>query len=328
MKHLLTLFGLAAIIAACGDDTGSSATGSGGSAAGSGGSSSEGSGGAPATTSDAATTTSGTSASSVSTSTGEGAGPGSGGAGTGTGGGEGTGGSTPVDGPQGDIRVGAYRLSEDSPVVDVYGTFDAEPRCEVLANEGDCVLSRCLFDPGPTADAGTIELTGGDIDDVLEFPDYVLLNDGEPIVAGDVVTASADGADTPAFELSATFPARLVATEPSFEGGSLGANDDLTVSWEGDGTDRVAVLVTEGADFDDPDFDEVRCEVAMADGEVVVPGVLLAQMETTGQVTLSVQELSSDVLAIEDWTLTLHLTRYADAANGIAGDAFQFYDLE
>lgn len=326
MKHLCSLFGLVAVIAACGDDTGGTGSGSGGSAAGSGGRSSEGSGGAPGTTtSDAATTTSSSSASTASSSTGEGPGPGPG---AGGGGGEGTGGGQTADGPQGDIRVGAYRVSEDSPVLDVYGTFDAEPRCTVLASEGGCVLSRCLFDPGRNLDAGTIGLVGGDIDDVLEFPDYELLNDGEPVVTGDVVNASSEGADTPAFELSAVFPERVSVVEPSFEAGTIVAGEGLMVVWTPGGAGQIAVLVTEGADFEDPDFDEVRCEVPMAYGEVLVPGGLLEQMETTGQVTLSVQELASDVVTLDDWTLTLHLTRYADAENGIAGDAFQFYDLQ
>jgi hypothetical protein len=326
VKHLISLIGLVALTAACGDDTGSTGTGSGGDAAGSGGSSSEGSGGAPGTTTSGATTTT-AATTTASSSTGEGAGPGAGGSGgEGTGGG-GTGGGQTADGPQGDVLISVLRPTSDSLGTNLVATFDAAPRCEVLDVSGACVLSRCEF-PGEPLDAGTLAIDGGDLPAILEHP-YEEYPDDALVSAGDVVTVSSEGGDdVPAFELSATFPEHLTVTDPAFDGGTLSSADDLEVAWTGDGDDVVAVLVTGGADLDDPDFDEITCEVAMTDGEVVVPSELLAQMETTGSVFLSVQERATDAVEVDDWSIRLGLTRYADAENGIAGDAFQSYDLE
>ncbi len=326
MKQLVSLFGLVALIAACGDDT-STSSGSGGSTSGSGGGSSEATGGAPGTTtSDAATTTVATTTSTASTSTGEGAGgPGSGGGGGDGSGGDGTGGFTPVDGPQGNILVSVYRFG--SLVTDVLGTFDARSQCTVIDVEGGCVLSRCPTDPTPPLDAGIIAIDGGQLPATLEPPDYEEYPAGEAVTAGDVVTASTDGgADVPAFDLSATFPTHVVATEPSFESGSISSAEDLTVAWEGTSTDRVVVTASTAPEAEEKD--EIACDAPMADGELTVPSSLLAQMETNGEVALSLVERAIDRVDTGEWTLTLTLSRYADAENGFDGDAFQLYDFE
>jgi hypothetical protein len=225
-----------------GSSAGGSATASGG-GSGTGGGSAMGSGGGTGVGGGSAL------ASGGGIATGGGSAMGSGG-GSGTGGGSamGSGGGTGVGGGgataatrRGFVDLISHDAAALKGVADAWFEGISDPACMPYTVLGACVVSGCakLLPHGASEQAGTISISGGQMPFSLQaYPPvtYRWFSTVGVWNAGDALTATATGADVPAFSQTVVAPGAISVTSPNCSANHCDPIDlaqDLSVAWTG-----------------------------------------------------------------------------------------------
>jgi hypothetical protein len=226
-------------------------------------------------------------------------------------------GNTPDAGPAGESGyrtdlIGSIQLLENGSSGYASGYFYArtpQPGEIVSAREGECTLyaheaagqceevcegfcnsqQECVPFPA-SASAGTIMLSGLESAFTLVPGDFGYQADSYPegdlFRPGVAITATAAGADIPAFEITGTGVAELVHEIPHMV---LQDNQDFEISWTpaagtGEGAARIQLALRTGW-HGAPYESMLLCDSA-DDGSLTIPGGLIAELPSFGGISL------------------------------------------
>jgi len=195
----------------------------------------------------------------------------------------------------------------------------AGPECS-QKTEGGCTLFACpsntSADAGTPAQATTGKLTVSIGTTELALTPSAMLG-GSPFAdhmgpfwtaAGVSVSATATGAEVPAFMLHTESPAPITVTQPTFSGQTqpliIDTSTALAVAWTG-GAAGESVNVFLAGPFDAAAFVEMTCAFPAETGEASIPASLLAMMPkgSNGRADVNVSKSASTVAG--NWQIKL-----------------------
>lgn len=178
-------------------------------------------------------------------------------------------------------------------------------------------------------DAGAVAISGTSAPIAMSFAagdgyDGAFLPDDELFVGGETITASAPGADGPAFTLSATAPTAVTITTPAWPAGQ----DALTVTrasgfaftWTGASAGSVVANLSNASQSIG-----MSCAFPAADGAATLPAEALAAFPAGGGF-LDVEGRSEDTTRVGSWQVRLAVSTHALVAPlspAIAGVEFE-----